>query len=191
MPHNYFDIETTGLNPEADQIITIQYQKIALDNGTPEEELKVLKSWSPGWNEKKIISEILPFLMSQNPFHFVPVGNNLNFEFRFLAEKINKYFDMDLDVGYFHSRPYIDLKPLMVLLNGGRFKGYHLILNKPNNGSNVPTWYENKEYDKILDYIGAEAAAFTSFYENVQNLMFNDNLKKIIFNTKLRMDDFV
>jgi len=130
-------------------------------------------------------------LYAQNPFHFVPVGNSLNFEFRFLAEKINKYFDVDLDVGYFHSRPYIDLKPLMVLLNGGRFKGYHLILNKPNNGSNVPIWYENKEYDKILDYIGAEATAFTSFYENVQNLMFNDNLKKIIFNTKRRMDDFV
>ncbi len=191
MPHNYFDIETTGLNPEVDQIITIQYQKIALDNGTPEEELKVLKSWSPGWDEKKIISEILPFLMSQNPFQFVPVGNNLNFEFRFLATKINKYFGMDLDAGYFHSRPYIDLKPLMVLLNGGRFKGYHLILNKPNNGSNVPIWYENKEYDKILNYIDAEAVAFTRFYENVNNLMFNENLKKIIFNTKRRMDDFV
>ena len=191
MPHNYFDIETTGLNPEVDQIITIQYQKIALDNGTPEEELKVLKSWSPGWDEKKIISEILPFLMSQNPFQFVPVGNNLNFEFRFLATKINKYFGMDLDAGYFHSRPYIDLKPLMVLLNGGRFKGYHLILKKSISGSNVPIWYENKEYDKILNYIDAEAVAFTRFYENVNNLMFNENLKKIIFNTKRRMDDFV
>ena len=54
MPHNYFDIETTGLNPEVDQIITIQYQKIALENGNPEEELTILKSWSQGWDEKKM-----------------------------------------------------------------------------------------------------------------------------------------
>ena len=191
MPHYYLDIETTGLDPDEDEIITIQYQKIALDNGTPEEDLTILKSWTAGSSEKKIISEIMPFLMSSNPFHFVPVGNNLNFEFKFLAAKINKYFGMDVDSGYFHSRPYIDLKPLMILLNGGRFKGYQLILNKPFSGSNVPIWYENKEYEKIVNYISTEAAAFAGFYNNIHHLMFNEDLKKIIFNTNRRMDDFV
>jgi len=35
LPHYYFDIETTGLDPETDQIISIQFQRILLHNGKP------------------------------------------------------------------------------------------------------------------------------------------------------------
>lgn len=191
MPHYYLDIETTGLDPNEDKIITIQYQKIALDSGTPVEPLTILKSWEDKNGEQGIISKIIPLLMSSNPFGFVPVGNNLNFEFGFLANKINQHSNIDIDPVYFHSRPHIDLKPVMILLNGGRFKGYHLILNKPTSGANVPIWYKNKQYEKIINYISTEAAVFTGFYTNVHHLMFNEELKKIIFNTKRSIDDFV
>ena len=33
MPHYYLDIETTGLDPKIDQILTIQYQKISVHTG--------------------------------------------------------------------------------------------------------------------------------------------------------------
>jgi len=192
MPHNYFDIETTGLDPERDEIISIQYQKISLDSGHPEEELKILKSWDQESNEKKIVEEIAPLLMSSNPFSFVPVGNNLNFEFRFLAEKIKKYQGIDVDPCYFHSRPYIDLKPVMILLNGGRFKGYQHILNKKSSGASVPEWYKKKQFEEIVQYIVDEASAFTSFYSNVYQLMFNPELRHVVFNSSnWRVDDFV
>ena len=192
MPHNYFDIETTGLDPKIDEIITVQYQKISLDSGHPEEELKILKSWDQESNEEKIVEEIAPLLMSSNPFSFVPVGNNLNFEFRFLAEKIKKYQGIDVDPCYFHSRPYIDLKPVMILLNGGRFKGYQHILNKKSSGASVPEWYKKKQFEEIVQYIVDEASAFTSFYSNVYQMMFNPHLKNIVFNSNnWRIDDFV
>lgn len=191
MPHSYLDIETTGLDPVKDEIITIQYQKIALDTGRPEEPLTILKSWEDENGEQGIISKIVPLLMSSNPFRFVPVGNNLNFEFGFLARKINQYSNIDIDPVYFHSRPHIDLKPVMILLNGGRFKGYHLILNKSGSGSNVPTWYKNSEYEKIIDYIEDEAGAFVGFYNRVHHLMFNTELRETIFNSNGRIDDFV
>ena len=192
MPHRYLDIETTGLDSERDEILTIQHQKISIDSGHPEEELIILKSWEQNSNEKKIVEKITPLLMSSNPFSFVPVGNNLNFEFRFLAEKIKKYQGIDIDPGYFHSRPHIDLKPVMILLNGGRFKGYHHILNKKSSGAWVPEWYKKKQFEKIVHYIVDEASAFTSFYSNVYQLMFNPELRRVVFNSSSwRIDDFV
>ena len=45
MPGYYLDIETTGLDPESDQIITIQYKKIGFASAKPEGPLIILKSW--------------------------------------------------------------------------------------------------------------------------------------------------
>ena len=129
--------------------------------------------------------------MASNPFGFVPIGNNLNFEFKFLASKINQYKKLDVDAGYFHNRPSIDLKPVMILLNGGRFKGYHLILHKADSGSSVPQWYNNKEFDKIIEYVIDETTSFTTFYNKVYHLMFNGDLKNSIFNHNRRLDEFV
>lgn len=191
MPPYYFDIETTGLDPVNDHIITMQFQKIGLASAKPEGPLTILKSWTDKKGEAGLIEKILPFVMSENPFGFVPVGNNLNFEYKFLTEKINQYENLDLDIGYFHNRPSIDLKPVMVLLNGGRFKGYHLILNKAGTGSSVPQWYENREYDKIIDYVLDETRSFTKFYNKIYHLMFNGDLKNNVLNHNRRLDDFV
>jgi len=192
LPHYYFDIETTGLDPQRDEIITIQFQKIAIDSGRPEEPLTILKSWQQGLNEKKIIEQIYPIILTSNPFCFVPVGNNLNFEFNFLATKFNKYFGLNINPFYFHSRPHIDLKPVMILLNGGRFKGYHLLLNKSGKGADVPKWYQKKDFKKIIQYIEDEAKAFTDFYTNVHNTMFNHELRRVISQSVIKgIDEFV
>ncbi|PJC50948.1 MAG: hypothetical protein CO032_02130 [Nitrosopumilales archaeon CG_4_9_14_0_2_um_filter_34_16] len=191
MPPYYFDIETTGLDPQNDQIITIQYQKIGLASGRVEGPLIMLKSWKDPKGEQGIIEKIIPIIMSSNPFAFVPIGNNLNFEFNFLANKINQYRNLEINSGYFHNRPHIDLKPIMILLNGGRFKGYHLILNKAGSGAMVPKWYKNKEYEKIMEYVLDETLCFTSFYTKLNHLVFNEELKQIAFKPNRRIDDFV
>jgi len=191
MPPYYFDIETTGLDPESDQIITIQYQKIGLASAKPEGPLTILKSWKDPKGEQGIIEKIIPLIMALNPFGFVPIGNNLNFEFKFLARRINQYKKLDLDSGYFHNRPHIDLKPVMILINGGRFKGYHLILNKAISGANVPEWYKKNQFEKIIEYILDETSCFTSFYNKVYHLMFNEELRQTVFKPNRRLDDYV
>jgi hypothetical protein len=66
----------------------------------------------------------------------------------------------------------------MVLLNAGRFKGYHSILKKLESGASIPLWYSNREYTKIINYIQMEAKAFIEFYFNVSQFLL-DNLIKI------------
>jgi len=191
LPPYYFDIETTGLDPENDHILTIQYQKIGLASGKPEGPLTILKSWKDDKGEEGIIEKIIPLVMSTNPFSFVPIGNNLNFEYKFLVSKINHYKKLDVDVSYFHNRPSIDLKPVMVLLNGGRFKGYNLILNKSCSGSSVPQWYVKREFDKIIEYVIDETTKFTTFYYKIYHLMFDGTLKNNVLNHNRRLDDYV
>jgi oligoribonuclease (3'-5' exoribonuclease) len=56
MPHYYLDIETTGLDENTDEIITIQYQKIYVLTGKPIGPLVILKSWE--YDEEAIVKEI-------------------------------------------------------------------------------------------------------------------------------------
>lgn len=169
MPHYYLDIETTGLDPEIDQILTIQYQKILVTTGEAIGPLTILSSWE--YSEEDIIKEIAIILLDEYPWNFVPVGNNLTFEFKFFANKFRKYLGKEIDVEYFVSRPHIDLQPVMILANSGKFKGCHLILGKKGNGADVPVWYQNKEYQKIIEYIEDEASCFLNFTSEAQKVL--------------------
>ena len=169
MPHYYLDIETTGLDPKIDQILTIQYQKISVHTGKSAGPLTILSSWE--FSEEKIIKEISTIMLNEYPWNFVPVGNNLTFEFKFLSEKFRKYLGKDIDVEYFVTRPHIDLKSVMILANYGKFKGCHLVLGKQGKGSDVPIWYENREYSKIIDYVKDEANCFLNFTSEAQRVL--------------------
>lgn len=171
MPHYYLDIETTGLDPEVDQILTIQYQKISVVTGKPIGSLTILTSWE--YSEEDIVKEIAINMLDEYPWNFVPVGNNLTFEFKFLAKKIQKYLNQEIDVEFFVTRPHIDLKSVMILANSGKFKGCHLVLGKQGNGSNVPIWYQNGEYQKIIEYIEDEANCFIDFTSEAQKVLGN------------------
>lgn len=183
MPHYYFDIETTGLDPQRDQIVTVQYQRIDTYKGYAIGPLKVLNTWDDDQSEKSVISTIAPMLMDPNPFSFVPVGNNLPFDFKFLAAKFQQYLGLDVDTLYFLMRPNLDLKPLLIFINGGKFKGYHHLLGKEGNGSNIPSWYSQGEYNKIIEYVKSEASAFIKFCSKSQQLLPN-----LLYR---RLDDYV
>ena len=171
MPHYYLDIETTGLDPEIDQILTIQYQKISVHTGEAAGPLTILSSWE--YSEEDIVKEIAISMLDEYPWNFVPVGNNLIFEFKFLSEKFRKYLGKEIDIEYFITRPHIDLKSVMILANSGKFKGCHLVLGKQGSGFDVPIWYENREYEKIIDYIKDEAKCFLNFTSEAQKVLGN------------------
>lgn len=158
MAQYYFDIETTGLNPQEDKIISIQIQELDRNTGEKVGELIVLKEWES--SEKEILEEfILGSGVLEYPFNFIPVGYNLGFEHNFLMErtKINNLPCVDI-----LDNPFIDLHSIGILMNNGEFKGSGLdkITGKKSDGSSLPTWYKNKEFDKILDYVKLEADEF-------------------------------
>ena len=51
----YFGIETTGLNPCKDKIVTFQYQGLSEVSGIPLTQLVIVKEWERGCSEKVIV----------------------------------------------------------------------------------------------------------------------------------------
>ena len=157
----YLDIETTGLNPAKDKIITIQFQELDRYSGEPIGELIILKEWES--SEKEILKQFISKTdILTGGFNFVPVGYNLNFEHNFLKIRttINNLPLVDI-----LNNPFIDLRAVGILMNKGQFKGSKLsdLTGKKEDGINIPLWYENKGYNKIIDYIINETKEFIKF----------------------------
>lgn len=171
MVEYYFDIETTGLNPSQDKIITIQLQKLVGRTGEPINDLDILKEWET--SEKDIIRKIVPSFQCENPFDFIIVGKNLLFDFMFLNQRAEKHGLKGLDMQCFYSRVSLDLKPILVLINNGNFKGYDRVLDK--NGEldevKVGNLYQQKKYAEIIQYIKEETEVFIKAYQKLKKEM--------------------
>ena len=164
MPNYYLDIETTGLEPVENKIITIQWCEIERHTGKKIGDVNILKEWES--SEKEILEEFVDLtkMTDPYPFTFIPIGYNLGFEHKFLSYRsdFHKTFPVEIN-----TRPHIDLHQLAILLNGGEFKGTKLndFTNKPSDGKLIPIWYEDKEFDKIEEYIKKETDEFIEFIE--------------------------
>ena len=166
----YFDIETLGLDPENDKVISIQFQNIVYDNeGRPIHDEQVLESIAPGlhilkeWesSEESIVKQaFIELLAPDHREYFEPVGNNLIFEGRFMKSKLLKFgiigTNQHLAFGQLNQ---IDLMPIMKLVNGGDRRTAQFF-GKVGENKNIPIYYRNKEYVKIESYIREEAKAF-------------------------------
>ena len=162
MPNFYFKIETTGLNPKQDKILTIQYQELDRNTGEPKGELIILKEWES--SEKNILAKFLSETKIQDryAFSFIPVGYGLGFEHNFLKERTLIHGLPSVDILY---KPFIDLKVIGVLMNHGEFKdsGLDKLTGKNRIGRIIPIWYNNGEYEKIIEYVKQEAKEFLKF----------------------------
>ena len=163
MAYYYFDTETFSQgpapDPATDKIITIQFQELDQSTGQPEGELTILKEWEE--SEEKILRKFAPLL---RPWSFVPDGNNLAFDKRFLTARCATH---GIALHSMDEMPLIDLKSLFVILNRGNFKGsgMHNFTAKKTSGAVVGQYYAAKEYGKIETYIKEEAEAFIQFYQ--------------------------
>lgn len=167
----YFDMETTGLKPEHDKIITIQTQKLVGRTGEPIGEIDILKEWES--SEKDIIEKMIPLFTCENPFDFIVVGKNLLFDFMFLTQRAKKHGLKGLDMRCFYNRASIDLKPVLVMINNGNFRGYDKVLDKKGKLANVkvPSLYKEKKYAEIIQYIKDEAKVFINAYQKMRKKM--------------------
>ena len=172
----YFDIETYSpsniIDPENDKIITIQFQHLDTKTGKPLGELMMLKEWES--SEEDIVEKFFPFFQK---WEFIPIGMNLPFDKEFLRVKFKRYLFIDIPPrNLFWDFPSVDIKPLLILLNEGKFSGASLntLGNKKNNGACIKDWYERKDYDAIVSYVRQEAEAFITFYQMIKR-----NIKNI------------
>ena len=155
----YFDLETYTKDerpdPNSDNIISVQYQPLD-ESGLALDKLSIIKGWEIG--EKRLVETCKDLI---RPWLFIPVGVHLQYDFLVIRNKLRQY-------GYYEENgtrfkwlicelPFIDLKHFLLLANKCRFKGHTEILNKNGENANIKNYYENKEYEKIEDYILREA----------------------------------
>lgn len=172
MPEYYLDIETNakGQRPdiENDEILTIQFQRLSSRSGRKEGDLTILKSWES--SEKEILKKFYNIFQPTEPFEFTPIGMNLNFEFFMLH---NRWKRIGIDVPLrtlIYDHPCIDIKPILVILNEGSFKGASLerFIGKKDTGAKIPEWYAKRDYVAIEKYIRDEAEGFIRFYQRLK-----------------------
>jgi len=160
----YFDIETTGIDFDSDEVITIQWQRLNGFTGDPIGDLNILKRWDS--SEKEIIKSFTPNLRCK-PFDFIFVGKNLLFDFCLLNERMKKHGLGEFDIRCLHERCSLDLKHVLVLINKGNFKGYEKILPKTNPLTNdqIPRFFREGKFPEIEQYIKDETEDFIRAYQ--------------------------
>jgi len=170
MEGHYFDIETYSAgekpDPKTDKIISIQFQKIDIKTGEPKGKLQILKEWEEG--EESIIRFIHKWFFKRNPWQFIPIGFNLNFEWKFLSEKFIQYGIDNRTPSELLDLPQIDIKFLAVIKKG-TFFGASLssISSKSDDGSIIKELYETKNYKSIEKYIEDETNGFIGLYQKI------------------------
>jgi hypothetical protein len=176
-PYHYLDIETTGLDPARDELITLQYQNITFE-GDPVGELELLRSWEGG--ERAVLERFYPLFAYK--WDFIPVGFNLDFERAFLYHKFRDLLGRDLFQRLYRDCIAIDLQPLVILMQDGVAKGSSLRNWSPKTcgGEDVPGWYRAGEHDRILEYVRMEASSFLELYRLMVRLV--PNYRRNFFN---------
>jgi hypothetical protein len=157
-------METTGIDFDTDEIITIQWQRLNGFTGEPIGDLNILKRWES--SEKDIIESFLPNFKCK-PFDFIFIGKNLLFDFCLLDKRIRKHRLGEFDMRWLYGRCSLDLKPLLVLMNKGNFVGYDKVLPKTNPLTNdkIPELFKNEKFPEIIQYIKDEAMDFIRAYK--------------------------
>ena len=154
----YFDLETTGDDPAADRIISIQVQQLS-DAFEPIGNFQIMAEWE--WGEKQIIEMLLEKGALQAGWDFVPIGNRLRFDLTFLLERATKWKLIDWDMAtlkyFWFTKPYLDIQTILVLMNGGQFAGSALhAYSSKESGSRVPALYRKGAYKDIVEYCTRE-----------------------------------
>lgn len=169
----YFDLETEGDDPLQDRIVTIQFQQLA--DGEPQGTFTVLTEWE--WGEKEILRSILDRGLLDVGWDFVPVGNRLRFDLNFVLERAEHHRLAKWEPGelkyYLFKKPMIDLWPVLVLLNRGRFEGSGLttFTDKRERGTAIRARYHQGDHAAILRYVEEEKEAVLDLYRELRAVL--------------------
>jgi hypothetical protein len=172
MPAYYFAMKGYHVkeksDPADDTLITIQYQKIDLATGEPLEKLTILKEWES--SEKSILTTFYNqfFNPEVRVTHFIPVGIHLDYAYEMIIAKCKKYnLPPVTSHQLYYERPRLDLGPVLILLNDGRFAGARLdtFSSKKSDAGRINTWYEKKEFKPIEHTLRHDAETFLKLFQ--------------------------
>ena len=183
LPLYYFDIETTGDDPQQDRIVTVQYQPLA-DDLTALGPFQIITEWE--WGEKQVIQMALDKGVLEPTWDFVPVGNRLRFDLTFLVERATKWKLIEWDLAklkyYWFTKPYVDLASILVLMNRGSLAGSSLHnFSDKESGARVPKMYRSGHYSDIIDYVTRERNAAVDLLAEGRNVLgaMGDHRRKV------------
>lgn len=178
-------METTGFDFDKDEIITVQWQRLNGFTAEPIGELNISKSWES--SEKEILENFVPNVNCRR-WDFVFVGKNLMFDFCFLSTKMKQYGLGEFDLRCLYDRAWLDVKPLLVIMNKGNFIGYDKVLPKTNPLTNdkIPQLYREGRFAEIIQYIKDEATDFIKAYQTLKKELplLTKHLQKHHFNSQ-------
>jgi hypothetical protein len=167
MPAYYLSIEgiKTGekTDPATDRLVTLMYQKIDLTSGETLEAPVIHRVWENP--EKEIVTIFYnQFFRPGTPVtQFIPVGLNLDYTYEMLVALFRKYgLAPPTSHELWYQRPRFDLRPIVVLLNNGRFAGASLdaFSLKKGEDRHMEKWVDKKEFGRIEHYVREEATRF-------------------------------
>jgi hypothetical protein len=159
----YLNVERLGHNTSQDKLLAIVVQELN-SLGQPAGEQKVLSEWERG--ESAMLSEFLDILDLRHPWGFIPVGFDLISAFEFLRRKAHQCLGQSFSLQLLYERlPTIDLLPLAVLMNKGRFRGTTFAwLVGTTDRAPLTLWYRHQQWHHIRDYLYWKQAYFLDFY---------------------------
>lgn len=151
--------------PQNCKIITIQYQFV--DKG----ELQIFKEWES--SEEEIIRKAYSIINPQSKWDIIPVGQNILFDLGMLRARASQYGINYSEWFIYNDLPKIDIKAILMGMNAFTFKnsGLDKFTGKESSGINIPVWYANREFEKILSYIRKESQEFIDFYLKLKTLL--------------------
>jgi hypothetical protein len=199
MGYFFLDVETfidkenksSGLNPYTSEskilAIAYNYYNEFKMNEKFIRPPTILKEWEEG--EKEILNKFYNFIKIKLPDdkHFKFIGFNcIKFDLTYLLGRLEHHkIDSKEDIyeNLFRLPHVIDLGQLAQIISNNRFKEIMNINQKEANkffdipvkkgsGKDVTIYYNNKEYEKILDYI-KEEFTFETLYLKLKRHMFN------------------
>jgi hypothetical protein len=68
-------------------------------------------------------------------------------------------------------KPYLDMKPILVMMNKGSFKGARLdtFMELSFSGEEIPRFFFDGNYDRIEECISEEAEKFQKLYRHIKD----------------------
>jgi len=176
MPFYYFDVERTGAEPGINMVLTIQYARLT-DDFEPVADLEVLKVWEFK-SERKLIEEFLGYSkLFEDQFTFIPVGVNTTYDLAFIYARARRYKLVSKPLAeVLHWKPFIDLKPVLVMINEGRFKDYDRFVDMyraetRTRGADVSILFAKGDYDSIVEYVKDEYQATLKALKHIKEAL--------------------
>lgn len=168
MSEFYVDIVTTGRDPETDRVIAVAWQPLSM-KGMPTRPLTIVKEWEHPDGEKGVILELVKRLDPEDPWHFRPVGVDVHRWLAFLNTRLEKLTGNALEEYLVHGRtPILDLRTVLVLENGGGWKGSGL----PFIGDRLyKDYYQEEKWDEMEGVIAAKASQTITYLNQRKQLL--------------------